>query len=103
MQLTSAWSGLERLGLGSDDERFRVWDCEQSEEAPQPDDPIVTDWVKRMVAATGKPPLVIVDSLISFFTEDEDENAAVDMRRLFNRCRALTKVGATVVVIHHTN
>jgi hypothetical protein len=56
-----------------------------------------------MVAITGKSPVVIVDSLVSFFVGDEDENSAVDMRRLFNRCRALTKLGATVIVIHHTN
>jgi hypothetical protein len=94
---------LERLGIESDGERFGVWDCEQSEEAPLPDDPIILDWVKRMVAVTGKAPLVIVDSLISFFKEDEDENSAADMRRLFNRCRALTRLGATVILIHHTN
>ena len=94
---------LERLGINSDGELFRVWDCEQPEEAPQPDDPIITDWVKRMIATTGKSPVVIVDSLVSFFVGDEDENSAVDMRRLFNRCRALTKLGATVIVIHHTN
>jgi hypothetical protein len=94
---------LERLGVKSDGELFRVWDCEQPEEPPQPDDPIISDWVKRMVAKTGKSPLIIVDSLVSFFTGDEDENSAVDMRRLFNRCRALTKLGATVIIIHHTN
>jgi len=94
---------LERLGIQSDGELLRVWDCEQEEEAPQPDHPIVGDWVKRIVASTGKAPLVIVDSLVSFFEGDEDENSAVDMRALFNRCRALTKVGATVIVIHHTN
>jgi archaellum biogenesis ATPase FlaH len=94
---------LERLGIQSDGELFRVWDCEQEEEAPQPDDVVITDWVRRTMAATGKSPLVIVDSLVSFFTGDEDENSAVDMRALFNRCRALTKLGATVVIIHHTN
>ncbi len=56
-----------------------------------------------MVAETGKSPLVIADSLVSFFEGEEDENSAVDMRALFNRCRALTKLGATVIVIHHTN
>jgi archaellum biogenesis ATPase FlaH len=94
---------LERLGIESDGELLHVWDCEQEDEAPQPDHPIVTDWVKRMMAATGKSPLVIVDSLVSFFAGDEDENSAVDMRALFNRCRALTKLGATVILIHHTN
>jgi hypothetical protein len=93
---------LERLGIQSDGEFFHVWDCEQMEEPPQPDNPIVIDWVKRMAEAS-KSPLVIVDSLVSFFEEDQDENSAVDMRAVFNRCRALTKLGATVIVIHHTN
>jgi hypothetical protein len=93
---------LERLSLQSDSGLLRIWDCEQEEDAPQPDQPIITDWVKRM-AKSGKSPLVIVDSLVSFFEGDEDENSAVDMRALFNRCRALTKLGATVIIIHHTN
>jgi hypothetical protein len=94
---------LERLGVSSNCKLLWVWDCEQKSEPPQPDDPIIVDWVKRMVAETGKPPLVILDSLISFFLADEDENAAVDMRALFDRCRVLTGLGATVIPIHHTN
>jgi KaiC/GvpD/RAD55 family RecA-like ATPase len=94
---------FERLGIQSDSERLRVWDCEQKSEAPQPDDPLVVDWVRRMVAETGKPPVVIVDSLVSFLKGDEDENSAVDMRRVFDRCRVLLKLGATVILIHHTN
>lgn len=94
---------LERLGITEDGELLRIWDCEQDEEAPQPDHPIITEWVKRTVKRTGKSPLVIVDSLVSFFTDEEDENSAVDMRALFNRCRVLTKIGATLILIHHTN
>jgi KaiC/GvpD/RAD55 family RecA-like ATPase len=94
---------FERLGVHSDGELLRIWDGEQEEEAPQPDNPIVSDWVARMAAKTGKSPYVIVDSLISFFTADEDENSATDMRALFNRCRAVTKAGGTVTPIHHTN
>ena len=94
---------LERLGIQSDGERFRVWDCEQKSDPPQPDHPVIVDWVKRMVAATGKSPLVVLDALVNFFTRDEDENSAVDMRALFNRCRVLTELGATVIQNHHTN
>ena len=94
---------LERLGIQSDGERFRIWDCEQNSDPPQPDDPVIVDWVKRMVAATGKSPLVVLDALVNFFTRDEDENSAVDMRALFNRCRVLAELGATVILIHHTN
>jgi RecA-family ATPase len=93
---------LERLSIQSDGELLRIWDCEQAEEAPQPDQPIITDWVSRM-AESGKSPLVIVDSLVTFFEGDEDENSAVDMRKLFNRCRALTKLDSAVIIIHHTN
>jgi KaiC/GvpD/RAD55 family RecA-like ATPase len=93
---------LERLGIKSDGDLLRVWDCEQQEDVPQPDHPIITDWASRM-AESGKSPLLIVDSLVSFFRGDEDENCAVDMRALFNRCRTLTKLGATVIIIHHTN
>jgi hypothetical protein len=94
---------LERLGIDSDGEHFRIWDCEQKAEAPQPDDPIIVNWVKCMVAQTGKSPLVVADALVNFFRGDEDENSAVDMRSMFNRCRVLTKLGATVILIHHTN
>jgi hypothetical protein len=94
---------LERLGVKADGRLLRVWDCEQNEEPPQPNDPRVVDWVKRMVAESGKSPIVVVDSLVSFFLQDEDENSAVDMRAVFDRCRAVTRVGGTVIVIHHTN
>lgn len=93
---------LERLGIASDGEHLRIWDCEQRYEAPQPDHPVVTDWISRM-GGTGKSQLVIVDSLVNFLNRAEDENSAVDMRALFNRCRTLTKLGATVILIHHTN
>ena len=63
----------------------------------------VLDWVKRRAAETGKPVLVIVDALVSFLLPEEDENSAGDMRRLFNRFRAVCKVGGTVLGIHHNN
>jgi RecA-family ATPase len=46
---------------------------------------------------------VIVDALVSFLLPEEDENSAGDMRRLFNRFRAVCKVGGTVLGIHHNN
>ena len=94
---------LERLGIRPDTPRLWVWDCEQADEPPQPNAPILVDWVKRMVAETGKSPLIIVDSLVSFFMEDEGENSATDMRALFDRCRVLNTHGGTVLCIHHTN
>jgi hypothetical protein len=94
---------LERLGIGSKRAGFVVWDCQQKSEAPQPNHPIIVDWMKRVEVATGKSPLVIADSLISFFSSDEDENSAADMRAVFDRLRVLTSLGATVLVIHHPN
>jgi KaiC/GvpD/RAD55 family RecA-like ATPase len=70
---------LARLGIESDGGLFHVWDNQSSEEAPQPDDPMIIDWVRCTVRSTGKSPLVIADSLVSFFAGDEDENSAVDM------------------------
>src|SRR5579863_8872024 len=53
---------LERLDIHSDPDLLFIWDCEQYEDRPQPDDPIVKDWVKRKAAETGKSVLIIVDS-----------------------------------------
>lgn len=46
------------------------------------------DWVRRIRLETGKRPLVIVDGAVAFLLPGEDENAAKDIRALFNRCRA---------------
>jgi KaiC/GvpD/RAD55 family RecA-like ATPase len=95
---------LRRLGITDEPGiRFRVWDCEQDDEAPQPNSREVLDWVKRKAAETGMPVLVIVDALVSFFLPEEDENSAGDMRRLFDRFRAVCKAGGTVLAIHHNN
>jgi KaiC/GvpD/RAD55 family RecA-like ATPase len=95
---------LRRLGITEEpDGRFKVWDCEQDDEAPQPNSPDVLDWVKRQAAETSKPVLVNVDALVSFLLPEEDENSAGDMRRLFNRFRAVCKAGGTVLGIHHNN
>lgn len=94
---------LTRLGVSADSKLLHVWDCEQKSEPPQPNDPRVVAWVKRMVAETGKSPLVIGDSLISFLMGEEDENSATDMRALFDRFRVLNGAGATVIIAHHTN
>jgi hypothetical protein len=56
-----------------------------------------------MAAETGKSPLVIGDSLVSFLMGGEDENSAKDMRAVFDRFRVLNSAGATVILIHHLN
>ena len=91
---------LRRLGITEEpDGRFKVWDCEQDDEAPQPNSPDVLDWVKRQAAETSKPVLVNVDALVSFLLPEEDENSAGDMRRLFNRFRAVCKAGGMMLGI----
>ena len=66
---------LRRLGMTEEpDGRFKVWDCEQDDEAPQPNSQDVLDWVNRQAAETEKPALVIVDALVSFLLPEEDEN-----------------------------
>ena len=92
---------LERLGVKADDLRFRVWDSRQKSEPPQPDSPVVIEWVRRMFHETGKGPLVIVDSAVSFFLPGEDENSSRDVRALFNRCRAVVDAGGSVLLLHH--
>jgi KaiC/GvpD/RAD55 family RecA-like ATPase len=92
---------FKRLGITPAFSRFWVWDSRQRSEPPQPDSPIVIDWVRRMVEQTGKSPLVIVDSAISFLLEGDDENSSINIRALFNRCRAVTDAGGTVLVLHH--
>lgn len=94
---------LSRLGISSEGDLLRIWDCEQEEDPPQPDDPIIADWGEAEGSGNREICPHPVDSLISFFTEDEDENSAVDMRAVFDRCRALTKLGGTVILIHYTN
>ena len=92
---------FQRLGM-DDHPLLRVWDSQQKMEAPQPDSPIIIEWATRVGKETGLPPLVICDSVVSFFEGDEDENSSTDMRAFFNRCRALTRLGACAVPIHHT-
>jgi hypothetical protein len=92
---------FHRLGQG-EHPRLKVWDSQQVSDVPQPNAPIVVDWVKRMLAETGKSPMVILDSLIGFLRPGESENDSVVMRGLFNRARVLNSLGATVVLIHYT-
>jgi hypothetical protein len=94
---------MARLGINIDSGPLYVWDSEQSEQPPQPDDPRIVEWVKRRYEEDEKSPLIIADSLIGFFDGDEDENNSQDMRRHLNRSRVLNYAGATVVELHHAN
>ena len=85
---------LERLGI-TDTGLLRFWGGWLPEQAPQPNDPAVLDWVK-----TCEPrPLIIVDSMIAF--HGGDENDAAETRAFMQQCRMLADLGATVLVLHH--
>jgi hypothetical protein len=85
---------FDRLGI-VDERKLKYWGGWRPEEAPQPDDPKVIDWVK----SCERRPLVIVDCMVAF--HGGDENDAGETRAFMRRCRMLADFGATVVVIHH--
>lgn len=85
---------LDRLRM-TDGELVRFWGGWRPEEAPQPDSPVVLDWV-----ATCEPrPIVVVDSFAAF--HGGDQNDAGQTRAFMHRCRRIADKGATVIVIHH--
>lgn len=92
--LSAIRNRTNRLAM-NDGPHYRWWGGWLETEAPQPDTPIILDWVK-----TCEPkPLVIVDSLSGFHAGDQ--NDATEMRGFLHRCRRLADRGATVIVIHH--
>ena len=86
---------LQRLSI-EDGPDFRVWGGWLQEETPQPDAPIVLDWVRSREPR----PLIVVDSLSAF--HGGDQNDAGETRRFMHRCRRLADLGASVVILHHT-
>jgi RecA-family ATPase len=92
---------LERLGMQPADKDFWVWDSRQKSQPPQPDSPVVIEWVRGRYLETKKRPFVILDSAVSFLRPGEDENSSKDIRAFFNRCRAVVDAGGTVLVLHH--
>ena len=96
---------LQRLHVTDEDLlKFKVWDARQPQGPPPlPDDAAIVAWVKVAMAETGLCPLVIVDSLVSCLENGEDDKDAPSVRKVFNRLRALTAVGAAAILIHHPN
>jgi len=66
------------------------------ETVPQPNSPLVLDFVKR----SNPKPVVMVDSASSFI--EGDENDAEAMLALMRGCRETTDAGATLMVLHNT-
>jgi AAA domain-containing protein len=82
-----------RVQDGSD---LRIWGSWLPEEAPQPGAPMILDWV----TAHDPRPVVVIDSLIAFFTGDE--NSSSDVRPFMQQLRRLADAGAAVIVLHHS-
>jgi hypothetical protein len=64
-------------------------------EVPDLDDPDLIEWIK----AQESKPLIVIDSMIAFLPGDE--NSATDVRKFMDKLRALSNLGATVLLIHH--
>jgi len=87
---------LNRLGV-SDGGNLKIWGGWCEREPPGPDSATLLSWVK----ACEPKPLLIWDSLISFHTSG-DENDAGETRRYMQGYRRLADLGATVLALHHS-
>lgn len=76
-----------------DDLHIWGWWCDEG--PPDPACPIVLEWVQRHPTC-----LVIIDGLRAFL--DGDENDSKVVAAFYQRLRLLTRLGATIIVIHHT-
>jgi hypothetical protein len=87
---------LDRLHV-SDESRKRMhhWGGWCDQEAPQPDAPVVLEWVE----SCDPKPIVVIDSYGAF--HGGDQNDAGETRAFLHRCRRLADLGATAVPIHH--
>jgi hypothetical protein len=70
------------------------WALWEKELPPMPDDPRILAWIR----AAGRPVLVIVDSKNPYLA-GANENDSGPNSAFFHRCRRLTALGATVVVL----
>jgi hypothetical protein len=70
-----------------------VWGDWIEPPAPVPADPCILDWVTK----SDPSPVIIIDSLIAFFTGD-NENDPVQMRAFINQARLLLRAGAAAVI-----
>jgi len=87
-------SYLRKLGV-TGYESFKVWPIWGDREPPQFSS-------EDYLNLSREKPLIIFDSLIRFYPKGTDENKSTDISGIMGFLRALTKEGATVVVLHHT-
>jgi hypothetical protein len=86
---------LNRLGIKTH-EYLHVWGQWVGEDPPAAGGAIVLEWVQRCDVK----PVIIVDSVIAF--HPGAENDSNETRKYMAQYRALTAMGATVVLLHHT-
>jgi archaellum biogenesis ATPase FlaH len=90
---------IERFGKNFPDLTYwGLWSKDESGEPvepPYPSSELLREWVKQT-----NNPVIIFDTFAAFSSCDENDNAAVG--NFFKSLRALTNLGATVILIHHT-
>lgn len=87
---------IDHLGLGPEDENFAHWSLWHPNGEPPRlglSNPVLRDIAKRYQ------PFLIFDSLRRFHTSEE--NSATEMSAIFEECRRLVTIGATVLILHN--
>ncbi len=82
-----------KLGL-SDTTPMEVWPLWIDEEPPVFPYDLYQKYAKER-------PLIVFDSLIRFYPKGTDENQSTHISPVMNFLKSLTKVGATVIILHH--
>jgi hypothetical protein len=85
---------FQRLGIT--DGGPTVWGGWLEQEAPEPDDRVILDWVARTVPK----PFIGIDTAVTFL--NGEENNATDVKRFMNSLRRCAHLGAAIVVLHHS-
>jgi hypothetical protein len=85
---------FSRLGIKTHRD-FYVWGQWAGDDPPKAGGAIVLDWVARC----NPKPVIIVDSVIAF--HPGAENDSNETRKYMAQYRMLTKLGVTVILLHH--
>jgi len=86
-------SYLKTLGV-TNECPLKIWPHWQETQPP-----ILTD--KIYIELAQDKPLMIFDSFIRFYPDGTDENSSTHMAKVMGYLRALTREGATVLILHH--
>jgi len=85
---------FNRIGIKTNPD-FHIWGQWVGEDPPSAGGAVVLEWVARC----DPKPLIIVDSVIAF--HPGAENDSNETRKYMAQYRALTAMGATIVLLHH--